>query len=100
MAPAGGEPARPETQVTVRYWASARAAVGVPEEIVALPGPVTLDRLLAAILERHADVPGLGKVLRVCSVLVDGAQLRTQDPATAEVHDGASVEFLPPFAGG
>ena len=100
MAPAGGEPPRPETHVTVRYWASARAAAGVPEEIITLLGPVMLDRLLAAILERHADAPGLGKVLHVCSVLVDGAQVRTQDPTTVEVRDGAGVEFLPPFAGG
>lgn len=100
MAPAGGEPARRETQVTVRYWASARAAAGTPEETFRLTDPVTLEELLATILERHADMPGLAKVLHVCSVLVDGDQVRTREPSVVRVEPGASVEFLPPFAGG
>lgn len=98
MGSLDGDTAAPETAVTVRYWASARAAAGVAEE--SFPGPVTLAGLLGAALERHADAPSLERVLQVCSVLVDGDQVRTRAPEDVVVQPGATVEFLPPFAGG
>lgn len=86
--------------VTVRYWAAARAASGVREETVPVPGPVTLQDLVATIVGAHPESPALAGVLSVCSVMVDGRQLRTVSPAEQAVRPGQSVEFLPPFAGG
>lgn len=80
--------------ITVRFWAGARAAVGLAEEEYA--GPATLEALRRAVLDRHPD-PKVGPVLGVCSVLVDGGQ--ASGPA-AVVEPGSVVEFLPPFAGG
>ena len=80
-------------QVVVRFWAAAREAAGCAEESVPA-GP--LPAVLACAVERR---PGLGRVLPVCSVLVDGQAARRADTA-AVVPAGAVVEVLPPFAGG
>ena len=78
-------------QVTVRYWAAARAAAGTPEEV--LPGR-SLGDVLEAARERHGAE--LARVLERSSFLVDG--LRTRSAAV--LPEGATVEVLPPFAGG
>ena len=80
-------------QVVVRFWAAAREAAGCAEESVPA-GPLPV--VLANAVERR---PGLGQVLPVCSVLVDGRRVGREDPA-AVVAPGAVVEVLPPFAGG
>ncbi|MGZ4620280.1 MAG: MoaD/ThiS family protein [Frankiaceae bacterium] len=80
-------------QVVVRFWAAAREAAGCGEENVPA-GPLPV--VLANAVERH---PGLGPVLPVCSVLVDGQRVGRDDPE-AVVAPGAVVEVLPPFAGG
>ena len=97
MGPGGERVARVETGITVRYWAAARAAAGLNEET--FDAPSTLDALRASILERHPGSDRLPGVLAVCSVLVDGRQ---PGPPAGEhpLEDGATVEFLPPFAGG
>ncbi|HET6968476.1 MAG TPA: MoaD/ThiS family protein [Ornithinibacter sp.] len=77
--------------VTVRYWAGARAAAGVDEEV--LTGVATVGELVGRLL---ATRPGLTPVLPVCSVLVGGRASTGEDPVPA----GAVVEVLPPFAGG
>lgn len=88
-----------ETQVIrARYWAAARAAAGIPEEEVAVNGPITLVALRAELVRRHG--PRLADVLAVCSVLVGDRPVRSADPATVLVEAGETVEFLPPFAGG
>lgn len=94
MGPTSGDAERDETPVTVRYWASARAAAGVAEEQFA--GPLALEALIEAALERHGGAPELARVLHVCSVLVDG----TRADREALIRPGSTVEFLPPFAGG
>jgi len=89
MPPPAGPPAeRPD--VTVRYWASARAAAGADQE--SFPG-ATVAAVLEASVAAH---PALAPVLRVASVLLDGS------PASADapVSGGATLEILPPFAGG
>jgi molybdopterin synthase sulfur carrier subunit len=92
--PAGGH-------VTLRYWAAARAAAGLAEEQVEVSGPVTLASLVAGAVQRYgADDGRLAAVLASCSVLVGDRPVATEDPATLEVEPGATVEFLPPFAGG
>jgi len=77
--------------ITVRYFAGARAAAGVSEE----PADAeTLGDLLAALSGRHE---ALTKVLPAASYLVDGVSCR--DRAT-RLPAGATVDVLPPFAGG
>ena len=85
--------------VTVRYWASARAAAGVASDDLDVSGPVTLADLRERAVALH---PGtrLEAVLGVCSVLIGDRPVGTQDPEAVEVRPGETVEFLPPFAGG
>jgi molybdopterin synthase sulfur carrier subunit len=75
--------------ITVRYYAGARAAAGVSEE--SLPAGITL----ADIGEGRGD--HLRKVLSSASFLVNG--LAWHDRA-APLPAGATVDVLPPFAGG
>jgi sulfur-carrier protein len=85
--------------IRVRYWAAAKAAAGVDSDDLAVAGPVTLEELRTRVLALH---PGtrLAEVLGVCSTLVGDQPVGTADPAAVLVEPGASVEFLPPFAGG
>jgi molybdopterin converting factor small subunit len=78
--------------LTVRYYAAARAATGVAEEV--MPA-ATLDALRATLVDAHGDQ--LAKVLSVASFLVDGVAWR--DP-NAPLPAGSTVDVLPPFAGG
>ncbi|MFI5913849.1 MoaD/ThiS family protein [Dactylosporangium sp. NPDC051541] len=75
----------------VRYFAGARAAAGVPEEKVEA---ATLGELVAALT---ADRPRLAGVVTACSFLVDGTSWRDRD---ARLPAAATVDVLPPFAGG
>ena len=88
------------TYVVVRYWAAARAAAGVPEDRVPVDGPVSLADLRSRALALHPDSTRLAEVVAACSVLIGDEPLGTRDPADVQVPPGASVEFLPPFAGG
>lgn len=85
--------------IRVRYWAAAKAAAGTDSDDVTVTGPVTLAELRAAAVSLH---PGtrLAEVLAACSTLVGDQPVGKADPATYVVEPGASVEFLPPFAGG
>lgn len=76
--------------VTVRYFAGARAAAGVDEEVVEAGSVVELvERLGSARGER------LSRTLRACSFLVDGRADHGEP-----LDDGVTVDVLPPFAGG
>ncbi|MEZ0579784.1 MoaD/ThiS family protein [Nocardioides sp. MH1] len=89
-----------ETQVIrVRYWAAARSAAGVAEDALDTTGPLTLAEVVAAAVARH---PGgrFADVLAVCSVLVGDRPVGSREPGSVVVEPGATVEFLPPFAGG
>ncbi|MET8574497.1 MULTISPECIES: MoaD/ThiS family protein [unclassified Streptomyces] len=82
-------------QVTVRYWAAAKAAAGVAEESFDAD---TLAQALDAVRSRH---PGeLTRVLRRCSFLIDGDPVGTRGHDTVRLAPGGTVEVLPPFAGG
>jgi sulfur-carrier protein len=85
----GGSQTR-KTVVTVRYWASARAAAGCDSE--RFTGHHVGD-VLEAAAAAHA---GLGVVLSVSTILADGS------PVTASqlLSEGTTLEVLPPFAGG
>jgi molybdopterin converting factor small subunit len=78
--------------VTVRYFAGARAAVGLDTETREAS---TLADLVGQIVDAHGE--RLEKVLTACSFLVDGTSTRDRALALAP---GAVVDVLPPFAGG
>ena len=78
--------------VLVRYFAAARAAAGVSEEKVAAD---SLAALVEAVVSLHGE--RLARVLTACSFLVDGA---VRHDHTAPLEAGATVDVLPPFAGG
>jgi molybdopterin converting factor small subunit len=98
--------------VTVRYFAAARAAAGLPEETLPIPAGVhrgvdrgvdpvgkpdratSVGAVITAVGQRHPD---LTKVLPRCSFLLD--EVAVHGPATV-VLDGQVLDVLPPFAGG
>jgi molybdopterin converting factor small subunit len=80
--------------VSVRYFAGAQAAAGVPEESVTLPAPATVSRLAEELAHRHGEA--LARVLAASTYLVDELAASTG----RELPDGASIDVLPPFAGG
>jgi len=82
-----------ERELTVRYFAGARAAAGVGEETV--PLSPSLDRLTETLVSRHGA--RLATVLTVASFLVDGVAWHDRQ---APLPQGATIDVLPPFAGG
>ncbi len=91
----GQSPVRTDgIQVTVRYFAAARAAAEAESETVVLRPGTTVGELL----ERLA-VPGsrLAAVLNRCSYLCDGIAVRDE---TQPLRPGDTIDVLPPFAGG
>ncbi len=81
--------------VTVRYFAAARAAAGLPSEDVDIDDGATVADALDAIATRHGE--SLRSVLGACSFLVDSVVVRDR---TAPLRPGAELDVLPPFAGG
>jgi molybdopterin synthase sulfur carrier subunit len=86
--------------VTLRYWASAKAAAGTDSDALEVAGPVTLAELVSRAREAHADSSRFAEVISCCSLMVGDRPVTTDDPASVVVQPGATVEFLPPFAGG
>jgi sulfur-carrier protein len=78
--------------LTVRYFAGARAAAGVATEAASA---VTLEELVQSLTDRHGE--RLGVVLKAASFLVDGLACHDREAALPV---GATVDVLPPFAGG
>ncbi|MCF6388440.1 MoaD/ThiS family protein [Mycobacterium sp. MBM] len=83
-----------EVQVTIRYFAAARAAAGIETETLSVPVGTTLDGLVTDLAARG---PALAKVLARCSYLRDGVAVRDK---TMALETRATVDVLPPFAGG
>ncbi len=77
-------------QVTVRYWAGAQAAAGVTTE--QRDGRTVQDVVEGAI----ADHEALRPVFALAALLMDGRRIDREAPLRA----GATLEVLPPFAGG
>jgi sulfur-carrier protein len=77
-------------EVTIRYFAAARAAAG---ESIATADAASIRELIAAV---STDRPELARVLSICTFLLDGERA---DPTTP-LHAGAQIDALPPFAGG
>ena len=96
---AGDETLPTEEAITVRYWASARAAAGVETDALPVSGPLTLADVVrrSAALHPGTRLPG---ELEACSVLVGDQPVKSRRPDDVLVRPGQTVEFLPPFAGG
>jgi len=82
--------------VTIRYWAAAKDAAGVPEQ------QLTADTLAAALAAAVAanDRAQLSAVLSRSSFLIDGNPVGRRATESVLLADGNVIEVLPPFAGG
>ena len=80
--------------VTVRYFAAAAEASGIEEEMLpASDAGATVGELRTLLVDRYGSA--MARVLANGSFLVDGV---VQRDGAAPL--GASVDVLPPFAGG
>lgn len=80
--------------VTIRYWASVRAAAGVERDVLEA---ASVPEVLAEARARHPDSE-FDRVLALCSIMHDG---RRVEPGDDRPLDGyVELEALPPFAGG
>lgn len=86
--------------ITLRYWAAARHVAGVESDVVETTEPLSLTVLRERAIALHPEASRLPDVLGVCSALVDDRPVGKADPDGVLVPPGATVEFLPPFAGG
>lgn len=82
--------------VTLRYWAAAKDAAGVAEQVV------VADTLAAALAAAGSESvrAALRPVLARSSFLIDGTQVGRRAADNVQLSDGAVIEVLPPFAGG
>lgn len=76
--------------ITVRYFAAAAEAAGVDSEQVRAG---SAGEVAAALVAVH---PALAGVLGRCALLADGVRVEGDDVVAA----GATLDVLPPFAGG
>lgn len=81
--------------LTVRYFAAAKAAAGTAEETVAIPEGATVADAVTALRDAHGAE--LGRVLERCSFLLDEVAVRDR---SAALGGAATLDVLPPFAGG
>lgn len=78
----------------IRYFAAAEEFAGRDAEHWELAEPCTVGALQQALTERYG--PGMARVLRSGSLLVDGVIQRDADARLS----GDTVDVLPAFAGG
>lgn len=83
--------------VTIRYWAAAKEAAGMPEE--SLEAVSLADALEVAIARRTSD-SRLRDIFARSSFLVDAAPVGRAARESVLLGDGSVIEVLPPFAGG
>jgi sulfur-carrier protein len=88
--------------LNVRYFAAARAAAGVEEELFDLPAGATVEALLHAVLDVErpappAGTPPLARLLARSSFLLNEVAVRDR---TVLLGPDDVVDVLPPFAGG
>ncbi len=81
-------------QLTVRYFAAARAAANAETETLRVEPGTTV---AALVEELGARGPELARVLQRCSFLCDGIAVRDE---AVNLTDGQTIDVLPPFAGG
>jgi len=81
-------------EVTVRFFAAARAAAGIESDQVSVHPGTTVADVVNELACRNEE---LARVLQRCSYLCDGIAVRNQ---AKEVQHGQTLDVLPPFAGG
>jgi sulfur-carrier protein len=81
--------------ITVRYFAGAKAAAGVASEHVPVRDGGTVADVLTVLSDRHGEP--LTRVLSASSLLLDEVAVRDR---TQPLPLGATLDVLPPFAGG
>ena len=81
-------------QLTVRYFAAARAAAGAESETVVVRPGTTVAELVDRLAVKGSR---LATVLSRCSYLCDGIAVRDE---TKALQSGDTLDVLPPFAGG
>lgn len=82
-----------QRSLTIRYFAAARAAVGVDSEQYEVQGHERVGDIFDRLAQAH---PALRSVLPRCSVLLDSIAA----PTTRTIGAAATLDVLPPFAGG
>lgn len=82
------------TSCTVRFFAGAAEAAGTQTMTIEMPAGATLADLVATI---GVDNPRLIEVLSVCTLLLDQ---RPAEVSTVLSAGQATIDVLPPFAGG
>jgi len=85
------------SRITIRYWAAAKDAAGTPEEVMEA---VTLAGALAAAVAARPGDDRLRQVMARASFLVNALPVRRDAHEQTILEDGATIEVLPPFAGG
>jgi sulfur-carrier protein len=83
--------------VTIRYWAAAKDAAGVPEETV---HAATLGEALEVVVAGRQPDGRLATVLARSSFLINADPVGRAAKESIVLDDGAVIEVLPPFAGG
>jgi molybdopterin converting factor small subunit len=81
-------------EVTVRFFAAARAAAGAESDSLTLDPGATVAELVSELCCRSDE---LARVLQRCSFLCDGVAVRNR---AITLQSGQIVDVLPPFAGG
>jgi sulfur-carrier protein len=84
-------------KVTIRYWAAAKDAAGTSEELVEAD---TLASVLTTVLAGRLADDRLRQVFARSSFLVNALPVRRDAHEETLLEDGATIEVLPPFAGG
>ena len=81
-------------EVTVRFFAAARATAGAETDSLTLGPGATVAELVGELCCRSDE---LARVLQRCSFLCDGVAVRNR---AITLQTGQIVDVLPPFAGG
>jgi molybdopterin synthase sulfur carrier subunit len=82
------------TEVQVRYFAAARSASGIEDEMVTVPAGATVANLIDILGAKSVE---MARVLQRCSYLCDGVAVRDQEML---LEAKTTLDVLPPFAGG
>ncbi|MCV7179380.1 MoaD/ThiS family protein [Mycolicibacterium sphagni] len=81
-------------EVTVRFFAAARAAAGAESDLLRVRQGATVADVVSELCCRSDE---LARVLQRCSYLCDGIAVRN---SATELRSGQTIDVLPPFAGG
>ncbi|SBS74228.1 Thiamine S protein [uncultured Mycobacterium sp.] len=81
-------------EITVRFFAAARAAAGADSDLINLRQGATVADVVSELRCRSDE---LARVLQRCSFLCDGIAVRNH---ATELRSGQTLDVLPPFAGG